>query len=70
MIPLSDAHKFGMKNNQNRCVTLAHEDNQSHQAKVSGARKVIYDHNYAVTSASVEALLKEQSLVPTAVREK
>lgn len=70
LIPLSDAHKFGMKRDQNRRVTLAREDNQSRRAKVSGARKVIYDRNYAVTSAPVEALLKEQSLVPTAVREK
>jgi hypothetical protein len=34
---------------------------------VNEARKLIYEKNYAVSSAPVERILKEQSWVPTSV---
>ena len=67
LIPLSDAHKFGMALDQKKRCSLARTDDQKRQLKVSNARKLIYCNNYAVNSAPVEQLLKETSLVPTAV---
>jgi len=48
--------------------TLARIDDESRRRKINIAREIIYEKNYAVNSEPVEALLKEQSLVPTSVR--
>jgi len=47
---------------------LARKDNIERRAKVEQARALIYEQGYAVNSIHVEALLKEESLVPTVVR--
>lgn len=47
--------------------TLRRVDSVDRRAKVATARSLIYENNYAVDSAGVERLLKEESLVPTAV---
>ena len=49
-------------------ITRARIDDLSRQAKISSAREIIYKQNYCVSTTSVEKLLFEQSLVPTAVR--
>lgn len=41
---------------------------QSRETLISTARKLIYEKNYAVSSAAVENILKAQSWVPTSVR--
>jgi hypothetical protein len=53
---------------QRKRRSLARTDDRSRQVKVSVARELIYRKNYAVNSEPVERLLKETSLVPTAVR--
>jgi hypothetical protein len=47
--------------------SLARVDDEGRKRKVEIARDIIYRQNYAVDSRAVEALLKEQSLVPTFV---
>jgi hypothetical protein len=42
-------------------------DDENRRRKVDTAREIIYKKNYAVDSDAVEALLYEQSLVPTSV---
>ena len=49
-------------------ITLARVDGQQRRNKVDIARKHIYEKNHLVEGAAVENLLKEESLVPTAVR--
>ena len=52
-------------------VTLARVDDVNRRVRVAAAREIIYEKgkkNYTVHSAAVEKLLKEDSLVPTAVR--
>jgi len=48
-------------------VTLARVDDEERRRKIGIARDIIYEKNYAVDNANVEALLKNQSLVPTSV---
>jgi hypothetical protein len=57
-----------MAMDQRKRRSLARTDDQSCQVKVSVAWELIYRKNYAVNSKPVERLLKETSLVPTAVR--
>jgi hypothetical protein len=47
--------------------TLARVDDLDCRHRVAVARDLIYEKNYAVDSAAVKRLLKEDSLVPTAV---
>lgn len=74
LTPLTLAHEFGTPQDKLRRVNEPRIDDKHRQKKVSGARKLIYgklgvkkNANYAVNSAAVERLLKEQSLVPTDV---
>jgi hypothetical protein len=46
--------------------SLARVDNKARRHDVKAARDNIYKKNYAVNSASVKTILKEQSLVPIA----
>jgi len=48
-------------------TTMARIDNNARQGKITAARRLIYDKGYIVTSAAIEGLLKDESLVPTAV---
>ena len=48
-------------------VTLARVDDVSRRNRVAAARESIYNKNYAISSVVVENLLREDSLVPTAV---
>jgi hypothetical protein len=69
LIPLSEVHKLGTKRDIARRVTRARVDDQSRRGKVVAARRLIYQKNYPINSLAVENLLKEQSLVPTDVRD-
>ena len=42
-------------------------DTMERQTKVTEACKLIYDKNYTVDTAQVEAILKLESLIPMAV---
>jgi hypothetical protein len=50
--------------------TLARVDDLSRRNRVASAREVIYEKNYAVDGKAMEDLLKVDSLVPTAVRDR
>jgi hypothetical protein len=47
--------------------SLAHIDNVDRRSRVEAAHEAIYVKNSAVDGVAVEALLKAESLVPTAV---
>lgn len=56
-----------MKLDMKQRRTLARVDDESRRSKVDLARDIIYNKNFTVNSQHVESLLKEESLVPTAV---
>jgi hypothetical protein len=68
LIPLGRVHNLGMAMDMTQRVTMARMDDNQRRSKVSAARKLIYEKNLQVDSAAVEKLLRETSLVPTAVR--
>lgn len=47
--------------------SMARHDTQDRQQKVADARALIFNQGYAVNSVHIEALLKNESLVPTEV---
>jgi hypothetical protein len=59
-----------MKLDMKQRHTLARMDDKNRREKVDLARDMIYNRNFVVNSKHVEALLKEESLVPTAVSAK
>jgi len=64
---MSRIQNLGMKRDMQQRVSLRRIDDEIRQNKVSSAREIIYEKNYAVDTEHVEMLLKVQSLVPTAV---
>jgi len=58
---------MGMVRDMRQRVTLARVDDDANRHKVETARDIIYKKNYAVDNAAVEAVLKEESLVPSSV---
>jgi hypothetical protein len=58
---------MGMVRDMRQRVTLARIDDDVTRHKVKTARDIIYKKYYAVDSAAVEAILKEESLVPSSV---
>jgi hypothetical protein len=58
---------MGMVQDMKQRGTLARVDDAARRAKVASAWDIIYKKNYAVDSAPVERVLKEQSLVPNSV---
>jgi hypothetical protein len=58
---------MGMPQDMNERETLARVDDEERRRKVDIARDIVYEKNFAVDNVNVEALLKEQSLVPTSV---
>lgn len=67
LIPLERVQYMGMARDMRQRVTLARVDDDAKRRKVEIARDIIYKKNYAVDSAAVEAILKEESLVPASV---
>jgi hypothetical protein len=64
---MSRIQNLGMKRDMQQRISLQRVDDDIRRSSVSSARKIIYQKNYAVDNDHVEMLLKEQSLVPTAV---
>lgn len=64
---MSRAQDMGMKRDMQQRKSLARIDDDFRRRKIEAARKLIYDKNLAVDTERVEALLREQSLVPTLV---
>jgi hypothetical protein len=67
MIPLNRVHNLGMSRDMAQRETLARVDDVQRRCTVSTARRLIYEKNLQVNSTAVENLLRETSLVPTAV---
>ena len=67
LIPMSRVYRMGMVQDMKERKTLARVDDEIRRRKVELARDIIYNKNYAVDNANVEAILKPESLVPTAV---
>jgi hypothetical protein len=68
LIPKQRIQNLGMALDRKQRSTLQRVNDRGRQIKIAKARSLIYEHNYAVDSAAVEKLLKDQSLVPTLVR--
>jgi hypothetical protein len=62
---MESMHLIGTKRDKEQRETLARVDSLNRREKVSNARRLIYESNFAVDSAAVERLLKPESLVPT-----
>ena len=58
---------MGMRRDMKQHVSLAWADDVKRRNLIQAAREAIYLKNYAVDSDVVEKLLREESLVPTAV---
>jgi hypothetical protein len=67
LIPIDRVANMGKPRDMMQRKTLARVDNMTRRNRVASARECIYERNYAVDSAAVQNLLKEDSLVPTAV---
>lgn len=59
---------MGMPRDRKQRITLARVDDARRQSSVTAARRIIYDKQYPVNSAAVEALLRDESLTPNIVR--
>lgn len=57
--------QLGTKLDHNRRVRLARVNSLQYRVKVSNARDIIYRQNRPVNSKFVNAILQEESLVPT-----
>lgn len=67
-MPLPSMFDASIRGMQRR-LDLIQVDDEAKQRKVQKARDLILKKNHAVASNKVEALLKAQSLTPTAVSE-
>ena len=65
--PMSRVHNLGTAKDARERETLARVDDNVRQSKIKSACAHIYKSGLGVTSAAVEDLLKDQSLVPTSV---
>lgn len=50
-----------------QCDLISHHDTADRRAKITSARRLIYEGQYIVDTPQVEVLLKPESLVPTMV---
>ena len=58
---------MGLRRDMAQRLSLARTDDVKRRSRVDAAREAVYGKNHTVDSAAVENLLKEDSLVPTAV---
>ncbi|KJA15704.1 hypothetical protein HYPSUDRAFT_148732 [Hypholoma sublateritium FD-334 SS-4] len=65
LIPKGRAHLLGTTDDRNQRRDLARVGDQHYRAKITDARKIIYQNNRTVDSVMVQRLLKPESLVPT-----
>lgn len=64
---MADVPDMGTQQDMTQRQLLVRVDDNNRQNKIRDARKLIYERNYAVDSAPVQALLKDESLIPTTV---
>lgn len=64
---MTHVREMGTQQDMAQRRLLIRVDDDERRDKVLNARNLIYERNYAVNSTHVEALLKEQSLIPTVV---
>lgn len=67
LISLDQVHNLGKPMDMARRVTASRVDGVMRRARVSAARRLIYEKNMQVNCAAVEDLLRDTSLVPTSV---
>jgi hypothetical protein len=67
LIPLTRVHNLGMVSDMSQRNTMARIDSHQRRYDVSSARRLIFELNYSVNSAAVEALLRRESWVPNVV---
>jgi len=58
---------MGMRRDMTQRMSLVRVDDLNRRSRIKAAREFIYFKNYKVDSKAVEDLLREDSLVPTAV---
>lgn len=68
LIPKNHLHNLATKKDIVQRRILTRRDTKERRLKVTTSRQLIYDKGYVVGTPQVEALLKEESLVPTMVR--
>jgi hypothetical protein len=67
LIPLVRVQNMGMRRDMMQCMSLARVDNLEWHRRIKAAREIIYLKNYKTDSKVVEDILRQDSLVPTAV---
>ena len=67
LTPKSQIDDLGLNNNMQQQQLLACVDMEEQWSKVAAAHHIIYQEHYVVNIPQVEALLKDESLVPTKV---
>jgi hypothetical protein len=58
---------MGMSRDMMQRRSLVRVDNAQRRSRVKAAREAIYSNNQTINSVAVENLLRDDSLVPTAV---
>ena len=64
---MDHVHNMGMPHDMTQCKSLAHVDDVQQHSCIKAVHKAIYVKNSGIDSVAVENLLKEESLVSTAV---
>jgi hypothetical protein len=64
---MADVPDMGTQQDMTQRQLLVRVDNNDRQNKILDARRLIYERNYAINSPQVQALLKDESLIPTTV---
>ena len=67
LIPLDRVPNMGMCRDMAQRMSLARVDNPERRSRIKAAREIIYVKDYKTDSKAVEDLLRQDSLVPTAV---
>ena len=67
LIPKSQIELVATSHDMLRRELLSRSDSKERKDKISLARNLIYQQNYAVDSAQVQRVLKNESLVPTTI---
>lgn len=67
-MPKEKIRNLGMPQDRQQRRTRSRVDTLQRRAKVTSARKLLYDGGYRVGSSAVENILKEDSLVPNQVK--
>ena len=67
LIPLDRVPNMGMRRDMAQRMSLARVDNPERRSRIKAAREIIYVKDYKTDSKVVEDLLRQDSLVPTAV---